>query len=423
MLSLCLYHQILQDPLFLLYQNAQTNPSEYGEFYRNLYDFALKQKWQDRIWQRYLFRLVLTGENIFTNAAARIRGNQINPILISMAKKELQAIKDRFDLPEQEAWQLERAFAANFYSDAVEKDEASCSQKGEEDCFCPIENQLFLTYFEAEIDSFLLSLMEFHQQYGYGNMVLNHCWLWQGEQLQSVVSSEAMNLEEIIGYEQQKNAVLENTEILLNGYPANHLLLYGERGTGKSSLVKAVARRYQDRKLKLIEISREALRSIGGLIDKIRQYPYFFILFLDDLSFEQADEDYKILKNLLDGGVKAIPENMVIYATSNRKHLVKETWQDRNGEEEISKDGLTEKLSLSHRFGKTITFAAPSQEEYLRIVQELGVQYQIKADWEILSQEALLWERRYHSRSGRTAIQFIRDFAGREQLAEKRNML
>ena len=398
-----LYAHIAQDPLFLLYQKGQANPSVWGEFYRDLYDFAAETCWQDHIWQRYLFRLILMAENIFTQTAAVIADQQMK-----IAEKELSQIKGCFDLPALAEWQWERTLAMDFSLGGIcQPEKGSFDEK---------ENQLFTAFLQCDsVKTFLPQLLGFHRQYGYGKMLLNGFWLWK-DALVPVEKAETEKLSGIIGYERQKQAVLENTEILLRGCPANHLLLYGERGTGKSSLVKAVAAHYQERKLKLIEIHRHSLSTIGRLIDEIGKYPYSFILFLDDLSFEQADEDYKVLKNLLDGGVKVIPENIVIYATSNRKHLVKETWQDRAGEEEISKDGMSEKLSLVHRFGKTITFAAPTQEEFLEIVRELAAQHHITTPWETLEKEVLLWERRYHSRSGRTAVQFIRDFMGREQL-------
>ena len=416
MLQFVLYDGIAQDSLFLLYQKARENPSAFGEFYRKLYQSAAAMSWQDHIWPRYLFHQIITAENIFTRSASVAAAPDMSADLIKIAEKELALIKACFTLPEDAAWQWERALAIDFSVSLGYKQGKETARN----IFAAIEDELFQVYLQCrDAAAFIPGLLAFHRQYGYGNMALTNFWQWRGELL-PVGQPDAGKLSDIIGYGRQKQAVLENTEILLGGFPANHLLLYGERGTGKSSLVKAVAAHYQERRLKLIEIHRHALHTMGDLIEQIRPYPYSFILFLDDLSFEEEDEDYKVLKNLLDGGVKAIPENMVIYATSNRKHLIKETWQDRAGEEEISKDGMTEKLSLVHRFGKTITFAAPSQEEYLEIVKELAGQHHIAVSWDTLEKEALLWERRYHSRSGRTAVQFIRDFMGREQINKKK---
>jgi predicted AAA+ superfamily ATPase len=225
----------------------------------------------------------------------------------------------------------------------------------------------------------------------------------------------------MVGYEIQKKALVENTEAFLRGIPANNALLYGDAGTGKSSSVKALINEYYDSGLRMIEIYKHQFRDLSEIIATIKNRNYRFIIFIDDLSFEENELEYKFLKAVIEGGVETRPDNILIYATSNRRHLIKETWNDRNDMEfegELHRsDTMEEKLSLAARFGVTINYSAPNRKLFHDIVKELAKRRpNIRIDEEELLSLANRWEIRHGGISGRTAQQFINYLEGRESL-------
>jgi predicted AAA+ superfamily ATPase len=197
----------------------------------------------------------------------------------------------------------------------------------------------------------------------------------------------------------------------LSGQPALHVLLYGSRGSGKSSLVKSLLNEYSDKNLRLIEVAKSELQNLPKIVEYLRGVPQKFIIFVDDLSFEEDDDAFKALKVVLEGSLTARPENVIVYATSNRRHLIREYFSDRptpkDNEEVHAWDTMQEKLSFSDRFGLTLTFEAADQKTYLHIVQHLAVQTGINLKPEDLEFQALQWATRHNGRSGRTARQFI----------------
>ena len=219
-------------------------------------------------------------------------------------------------------------------------------------------------------------------------------------------------LDDIVGYTSQKLELYKNTKAFVNGIVSNNVLLYGDSGTGKSTSIRAIANEFYDSGLRMIEIYKHQLKYLSKIIEEIKNRNYKFIIYMDDLSFEDFETDYKYLKSLIEGRLEARPTNVLVYATSNRRHLIKETWKDRNDMEidgEIHKsDNLEEKLSLSSRFGVTIQFLKPLQEGYLNIVRELAKRHGINISTEELEAKAIEWER-WHGggRTGRTAEQFI----------------
>jgi predicted AAA+ superfamily ATPase len=232
--------------------------------------------------------------------------------------------------------------------------------------------------------------------------------------LKAISDVDPITLDELVGYEEQKARIIENTEQLLKGYQANNVLLYGDKGTGKSSLVKALIHRYGDRGLRLVEVPKDYLVDYYKILEQLEGRKQKFVLFVDDLSFEEDEVEYKHIKALLEGGIKTRPSNVVVYATSNRRHIVREFHHDRNAEygpgqeqEVFAVDSLQEKLSLADRFGITLTFVAPNQRTYLEMVEALARQRRISVDADKLREEALRWEKKYNGRSGRTARQFI----------------
>lgn len=239
-------------------------------------------------------------------------------------------------------------------------------------------------------------------------------WRAKKEWLKPVLEIDEISLDQLVGIQRQKSELIENTVRFLNGMPANNALLWGARGTGKSSLIKALLNQYKNKGLRLIEIDRDDLDDLIEISDMIRHLPYRFIIFCDDLSFEEGEKGYKGLKRILEGSIEKAPDNVIIYATSNRRHLITEYRRDNegtalgdNGELHYS-DSVEEKISLSDRFGLWLSFYHGSQAEYLNVVDSYFQEYE--GDRELLHVEALRFAQVRASRSGRTAKQFYNSF-------------
>lgn len=264
----------------------------------------------------------------------------------------------------------------------------------------------------ALIDVFI----NYYRTYGYGDIANFRAFRWDAEkQLVGIRHFDQMKLEDLIGYHRQKEMLVGNTEAFVAGKPANNVLLVGARGTGKSSGVKALANKYFDRGLRLLEMTKHQLIQLPKIMETLRLISSKkFIIFLDDLSFEDIESEYKYLKSAIEGGVEAKPPNVLIYATSNRRHLIKETWKNRgeSNDELHYNDSVNETISLSDRFGLTINYLAPSQNEYLEIIDELLKKAGITLDSEDLRIQALRWEITHSGRSGRTAQQFVNHYLG-----------
>ncbi len=230
--------------------------------------------------------------------------------------------------------------------------------------------------------------------------------------MRAVVRPDPVRLSSLVGYGREREPLLENTRRLLAGLPSHHALLYGPPGTGKSSTVKAVLNEYADRGLRLVELAKEDLRELPWVLDALRGRGLRFVLFVDDLSFEEHEVEYKALKALLEGSIEEPPENVRVYATSNRRNLIRERFSDRDegggAEDDVHPhDTMREKLSLSARFGLRLTFPAPDQKRYLEIVTGLVRERGVKVPEEELRERAVLWDRWHSGRSGRTARQFV----------------
>lgn len=228
---------------------------------------------------------------------------------------------------------------------------------------------------------------------------------------------DMMRLEDLIGIDRQREALVRNTRQFLCGVPANHVLLWGERGSGKSSVIKALLQRFAGEGLRLVQVHRHDLLDLPEMIDRLWDRPDHFILFCDDLSFEEDDAEYKELKALLEGGLTARPRNVLVYATSNRRHLMPERMADRqlvfDGDEVHPNEALEEKLSLADRFGIRLGFYAVDQRTYLEIVRHLASVRELAVDPAALERDALRWALSYSGRSGRSARQFVDDLEGR----------
>ncbi|MGM9973919.1 MAG: ATP-binding protein [Clostridiaceae bacterium] len=242
---------------------------------------------------------------------------------------------------------------------------------------------------------------------GYGIYSKYYAFNFKAGEIKPVKNIEPIFCKDLQGYERERTLVMENTKALIEGKPANNVLLYGDAGTGKSTTIKAVLNELKDQGLRLVEVKKQQLFEIPELMDKLADIPLKFIIFIDDLSFTGNDDTFSSLKAVLEGGISALGKNTVIYATSNRRHLMKETLGDRNGDELHLNDTLQESMSLASRFGLTITFVKPDKEAYLSIVKKLAEEYELSIPEEELILKAEAHAIRCSGRSARTARQFV----------------
>lgn len=270
------------------------------------------------------------------------------------------------------------------------------------------------------VEAFYALVTAFYGAYGVGKLGLNKAFRidHRGNEVELVPISntELITFDDLIGYERQKQTLRENTEAFVEGRPANNVLLFGDSGTGKSSSIKALINQYYDQGLRMIEIYKHQFQDLSAIIAQIKSRNYRFVIYMDDLSFEEFETEYKYLKAIIEGGLEVRPNNILIYATSNRRHLINETWKDRNDvthDEGIYKsDTMQEKLSLVNRFGCTIYYGQPDQKEFYNIVVELAHKAGIEMSDEELCAEAKKFELNHGGVSGRTAQQFINYILG-----------
>ena len=253
------------------------------------------------------------------------------------------------------------------------------------------------------------------KQYGYGIYSRYHVFVIKDGRIVPVKCPDDISLNQLSGYERERQEVIDNTLALLKDKPANNVLLYGDCGTGKSSTVKAIANEYYTQGLRLIELKKKQLHEIPAIVETISKNPLKFIIFIDDLSFTEDDDDFAALKAILEGSVSSTASNLVIYATSNRRHLVRETFSAREGDEIHFNDTMQELLSLSDRFGLTVTFQKPDKKLYLSVVEDLAKQYEIKMPLEEVKAKAEAFALSRAGRSPRVAKQFIEYLKGCEE--------
>lgn len=254
-------------------------------------------------------------------------------------------------------------------------------------------------------------LSAFHRDNGTGRASAYAAFVWErfdNEEeghLREIIEPDPIRLSDLIGYEEQQEIIKNNTINLLKGIPANNLLLYGSRGTGKSSTVKAILNEYYEQGLRLIEVDKSQLSDFTRIIRLLRHKKQKFIIFVDDLVFQEGEEGYSALKTILEGRIENRPDNILIYATTNRRHLIKEKFSDRD--DIHYRDTQEEQLSLADRFGITVSFLTPNQNEFLYIVNSLVKSRNLEADVEYIKQEAIKWSQWYNGRSPRAARQFV----------------
>lgn len=263
---------------------------------------------------------------------------------------------------------------------------------------------------------------DFYRRFGVGKFGLNKAFRVEEEghrvRILPITNIEHIHLDDIVGYELQKQKLVENTEAFLSGRAANNVLLFGDSGTGKSSSIKAILNEYYDRGLRIIEVYKHQFKALLKVQEQVKDRNYKFIIYMDDLSFEESELEYKYLKAIIEGGLGKKPGNVLIYATSNRRHLIREKFSDKRelDDELHNNDTVQEKLSLVARFGVTIYYGSPDKKQFHEIVKELAARYDVNMPLEELYAKANIWELSHGGLSGRTASQFITHLLGKEEI-------
>ncbi len=409
---------IFRDKDYGLASNEELVSRIYQQIKRIL-DIATSYGFNRNLWQDYLAFLLITNENSFTLTSEKVGAG--DGTVNSFAKNDYAIFK--------------RLFEYDFST--VEKDLGI-------DCFTTITNYRSLPKKEqmynqnvsekvrhisdsineaGTVDEVFTIMTDFYNQYGVGMFGLNKAFRISHEEGKDLTfipinNTDKVSLSDLIGYEIQKKKLIDNTEAFVQGRKANNVLLFGDSGTGKSTSIKAIINEYYDQGLRMIEIYKHQFKDLSAVISHIKNRNYKFVIYMDDLSFEEFEIEYKYLKAVIEGGLETKPDNVLIYATSNRRHLIKETWNDRSdmNVELHQSDTMQEKLSLVNRFGVTISFSRPSKKEFNHIVTELAKRYpEISLSEEELCAEANKWEMSHGGISGRTAQQFINYLAGKQE--------
>ena len=375
------------------------------------------------LWHNYLTFILITNENPFSITCEKVGANDGS--VNAFAKNDFQVFMNLFhyDFSKIEAQLGINCFSVISDYKAIVKKELMYNKNVSEKVQALSEKLAAA----KDVDEFFAHVTEFYRAYGVGMFGLNKAFRITGSDNGKVTfhpinNMDKVMLDDLIGYEIQKKKLVENTEAFVQGRKANNALLFGDSGTGKSTSIKAIVNEYYDQGLRMIEIYKHQFKDLSTVIADIKNRNYKFIIYMDDLSFEEFEIEYKFLKAVIEGGVETKPDNILIYATSNRRHLIKETWNDRSDMESANglhrSDTIEEKLSLVNRFGCQINYSKPSQKEYFNIVVNLAKKNGLTMTEEELCAEANKWELSHGGISGRTAQQFINHCLGNEPASQ-----
>ena len=430
--KLLIYSNLVEDSILTnlsgIFKSWEKGVDEKEEIIARIYkeikrilDISTAYGFDTNLWHNYLAFLLISNENSFSLTCERTGASEDGTVNY-LAKQDFRIFKALFDF---DFGPIERALGIDCFTTicsykAVAKRERVYNRNVSEKV-----RELSLKIAAAEGEEEIFHLVTDHyKRYGVGLFGVNRAFRIRrdgaGGRLDFVPinNADSIRLDDLVGYKIQKEQLVTNTRAFVEGKAANNVLLYGDSGTGKSTSVRAVLNEYYDKGLRMIEIYKHQFRDLSDVIAQIKDRNYFFIIFIDDLSFEEHEVEYKFLKAVIEGGVESRPDNILIYATSNRRHLIKETWNDRNDIEfngEIHRsDTMEEKLSLSARFGVLINYSIPNRQEYHEIVEALAAKQGIKMERDKLLLAANTWELRHGGVSGRTAQQFINYLEGEQ---------
>lgn len=384
---------------------------------KHLLQVATDYGFDKNLWHNYLTYLLITDENPFSLTCEKVGANDGS--VNFFAKGDFKAFKALFDFDFSE---IEERLGIDCFTrlsqyKAIGKKELMYNKNVSEKVQV-LSERLEKT---ANEDEFFDVVTDFYKAYGVGMFGLNKAFRIASRtenhvEFCPINNMDTVMLDDLVGYEIQKKKLVDNTEAFVQGRKANNVLLFGDSGTGKSTSIKAIVNAYYDQGLRMIEIYKHQFRDLSNVIAQIKNRNYRFIIYMDDLSFEEFEIEYKYLKAVIEGGLEKKPENVLIYATSNRRHLIRETFKDKQDRDEDmhTNDTVQEKLSLVARFGVTIYFGSPDKKAFQEIVRTLAIKNGISLPEEELLLEANKWELSHGGLSGRTAQQFIDYLSGQE---------
>ena len=393
-------------------RDESTNDQLISDIYeqiKRILEVATDYGFDKNLWHNYLTFYLITNENPFSLTCEKVGANDGS--VNRFAKNDFRVFMNLFNYDFRP---IEEALGINCFSlisdyKAIVKKELMYNKNVSEKV-----QALSLKLESAENeDEFFEYVTDFYKAYGVGMFGLNKAFRVIGNEsgvtFTPINNMDKVMLDDLIGYDIQKKKITDNTEAFLAGSKANNVLLFGDSGTGKSSCIKAILNEYYDDGLRMIEIYKHQFKDLSAIINQVKDRNYKFIIYMDDLSFEEFEIEYKFLKAVIEGGLEKRPDNVLIYATSNRRHLVREKYSDKEERDDDlhTRDTVAEKLSLSARFGVSVYFGSPDKKLFNEIVKGLAQKNNIKVDENTLLMEANKWELSHGGLSGRTAEQFI----------------
>ena len=414
--------RILKNMTFLMencgndYYNREDLRSLLFECMNEILEISASHGFEGNLWHTYLTFLLVNDENAYSTSCEIV--GEIDGSINRIALHDFQIFKELFDYDFQE---MEREFSAECMQILFEYKNTSNAGKvfnrRIRDRICNLAEGLADS---SDAIDFKRKMTQFYKEFGVGKFGLHKAFRIDHPEgktmsVEPITNIAHVHLDDLVGYEIAKKKLIDNTEAFVKGKKANNCLLFGDAGTGKSTSIKAVLNQYYDQGLRMIEVYKHQFQDLNDVIAQIKNRNYKFIIYMDDLSFEEFEIEYKYLKAVIEGGLERKPDNVLIYATSNRRHLIRETFRDKadRDEELHTNDTVQEKLSLVARFGVTIYFGSPDKKEFRQIVLcqystlALAQKNKIEMPEEDLLLEANKWELSHGGLSGRTAQQFI----------------
>lgn len=390
---------------------------EYFACIHQLVEMAGTYGFAGNLWHDYLTYLLVNHENAFSTACEIV--GPVEGTINAFAMHDFEIFKQLYDFDLKELEKIYPSVDSSLITDYQNINEGSkVFNKRIRDRICTLAQKLA----KAEsTEEFMDDMVQFYKEFGVGKLGLHKAFRIDGTvtpaRIVPVTNIAHVHLDDLVGYEIAKKKLIDNTEAFVQGRPANNCLLFGDAGTGKSSSIKGILNQYYDQGLRIIEAYKHQFKDLNDIIAQVKNRNYKFIIYMDDLSFEEFEIEYKYLKAVIEGGLEKKPDNILIYATSNRRHLVREKFSDKEERRDDlhSSDTVQEKLSLVARFGVSIFFCAPDKKQFQNIVKTLAERHQVEMPEEELLLEANKWELQHGGLSGRTAQQFIDYLCGKNE--------